>query len=130
MFKDVRLLTIVHLNMFDDKTTPSELAFWKNRLADRSLLSAIGMYPAEARKIFGPVPVMRKDILQLGLILTARQVLIDPEDVLDKNLWAAIEALPEKERLTCRNAVSPARHRELVKNWAKAVIKEATGNEP
>src|SRR5437660_8009386 len=54
--------------MVRDNTNPSEVAFWKNRLQDRTLLTALAMYPDHARRMFGHVPVMRKSLPQLSLI--------------------------------------------------------------
>jgi hypothetical protein len=124
--------------MFADDSNPSELVFWKNRLSDRTLLLAIDMYPDRARHIFGPLSVMRKDVLQLGMILAAREILAESAACAERglspdlaeDLRPLLEKLPADQRKLLAEATSPAKLREQVRHWARRILKEATGHDP
>ncbi|HXI85698.1 MAG TPA: hypothetical protein VNL17_16590 [Verrucomicrobiae bacterium] len=124
--------------MFGDKTDPHELAFWKNRLADRSILSALTTYPEIAKSIFGPVPVMRADVLQLGIILGAREILARPpghlafdmNDMIDEEMRAEIDTQPAEVRALFIDMLNPEKQDKSARETARRIIQAATGEMP
>ena len=124
--------------MYKDNTVPSEIKFWKNRIKDRSLLSALDMFPEYANDIFGVVPVMRRNVLQLSIILGAREILAERRgrskslrDLRnDDKLQALIMALPPKKRSIALAALNPKQQEKITKDFARMIIKEATGKMP
>jgi hypothetical protein len=125
--------------MLKDNTNPRELAFWKNRIQDRTLLSALRMYPEQAKNIFGAVPVMREDVIQLGMVLAARQLLNEPEGNLafdirallgEEVLHNSMGALKPAARALLAAMLSPENQNEMAKRLARRIIHEATGTEP
>ena len=124
--------------MFLDDTDPSELAFWKTRIVEQSILSAIKIYPDQARRIFGAVPVMRANMLQLSMILAAREILaapqgqltFDTDDDFEKQLREALDTLPNEARSIAQEFLSAERHEEIMRQLARKLIRDATGSEP
>ena len=96
------------------------------------------MFPVQARHIFGALPVLRKDLLQLGMILAARLVLAESPDPMksglnvrdDERLRALIDALPDEKRAFAVDALSPEKQVEFVRSCARRIIREATGAAP
>ncbi len=124
--------------MFGDNRDPSELAFWRNRILDRTILSALKMYPDHAKEIFGAVPVMRGNLVQLGMILGAREILaaspsqlvFDTQDALEKELRAGLDELTDEQKLLFEEFLAVENQEEIARNWARKIIKEATGTDP
>jgi hypothetical protein len=121
--------------MASQKSDPRELSFWKERLLDRTILSALKIYPEQAKRIFGPVPVMRGDIFQLGMILAARQTLAEPpghssfdiNTLIDEEMRSSIDALPDELRSLFLDLLNPKMQDRLARNAARRIIEEATG---
>lgn len=127
--------------MWSDNTKPEQLAFWKNRLVDGSIVSALRMYPEHAKNIFGAVPVMREDVLPLGLILAAREVLAQPQgevtfdkiaelDKIEEELRVLLHGFPDDERSKYLDMLGPQKREEVLRELAGAIIRQATGIEP
>ena len=117
---------------------PNDLSFWRQRLLDRTILQALKNYPEQARKIFGPLPSMRGDFLELGLILGAREILATPagslvfeENVfLNQTFQRDLETLPEEQRGFAEEFLSEEKQEETVRKLARNIIWRATGFEP
>lgn len=124
--------------MVTDNTKPSELTFWKKCLADHSLLMALKKYPEEAVKIFGVGPVMRGNVIELGMILGAREILavppgrltVDTNTVFERELSAALDELPAEAQAVAREFLGAKNHENIVREVARKMIKDATGIEP
>jgi hypothetical protein len=127
--------------MWSDNTKPEQLAFWKNRLVDGSIVSALRMYPEHAKTIFGAVPVMGEDVLLLGLILAARAVLAESPgavtfdkiaelDKIEEELRVLLHKFPDDERSKCLDMLSPQKREGLLRELAGSIIRQATGMEP
>src|SRR6185436_10089232 len=106
---------------------PTTLSFWKNRLLDQTLLSAIKAYPAHAREIFGAVPVLQPNVLQLGLILGAREILATPEgkiefgtdSAIESELHKAIADLSDDKRAIAQQFLDVSNQEEIMRNVAR-----------
>lgn len=123
--------------MLEDNTDPSELAFWKSRLVDHSLLRALKLHPEHATRIFGAVPVMRGNILQLGIILGAREILATPHghlafdinEIIEEKLRAALDELPEADKVMAQQFLSVKSQEAIARKLARKIIDDATGAE-
>jgi hypothetical protein len=117
---------------------PSQTAFWRNHLLDGTLFEAIREYPEDAKFMFGELPVSHGNLLQLGMILGAREILAAPSAELEtpsdaqteEELRLLVDALPDDAKSVAREYFSPGNRVELLRKFARKIIKDATGFEP
>jgi hypothetical protein len=117
---------------------PSQLAFWKSRLIDGSILHAIKSYPGPAKEIFGVAPVLRGNLFQLGMILGAREILAAPPGELasqvntlaDPELRLLLDKLSDEAQSVAHELLSPQKQEKTARKLARRIIRDATGIDP
>jgi len=121
-----------------DDINPGEIEFWKARLADGSIFDALRVYPDRAKRFFGSTPVMNKNLLQLVMILGAREtlatplghVIIDRDDALEKEVRIAMNTLSNEQRLLVEEFFDKKNQEKFLRTSAEEIIRDATGCEP
>jgi hypothetical protein len=124
--------------MFTDSADPRRIKFWRNRFKDDSLMYAITVFPEHAKRIFGALPLMRQNILELRLILAAREISAERRGnpkfltnlLKDDLLKDLIAALPPEKQSFALKALRPRKQEQFVRDFAKTIINNATGQEP
>lgn len=121
-----------------DDTDPRALSFWKARLIEGNLLNALRDYPEHAKRLFGPVPVMKGNLVQLGMILGAREILAAPcgqiafdrNNILEKELRTALNTLDDEQRIMAEQFLEAKNQEQVVRRVAERIVRDATGMEP
>ena len=80
---------------------------------------------------------MRANILQLGMILGAREILatapgqleLDPGPLADPKLLSLLEGLPEDAQLVAREFFSREEQERVIRDLARRIIENATGTD-
>lgn len=116
-----------------DITDPGELVFWRKRLTDGTLLSAIKTHPNEAKRIFGLEAVMQGNLLKLSFILGARELLALPEGMIasepnvpgEHELFSLLSELPDEHRIVAGEFMSAKNQEARVREVAKSIIRRA-----
>ena len=119
-------------------TNPDELSFWRERLLDRTLLKVVEIYPDRAKVVFGDGPVKRKNLIEMGMVLGAREILATPteqvfvgcDDVLDNELCGEIDKLQDEQKALAINFLSAKNQVQIARELARKIISDATGVEP
>jgi hypothetical protein len=124
--------------MSEENADSERLEFWEARLADGSILDSLKVFPEQAKKFFGAQAVAHGNLLHLGIILGAWQILSTPpgrlssgmDELTEAQLHESLEALPSEIRSTAKEFLSPANHEKRVIQLARHIVKEATGVDP
>jgi len=95
------------------------------------------MHPEHAKNVFGEEAVMRGNLLQLGMILGAREILTASPDEpafqfeasVEEELRSLLDALPDEQRSLAREFLSMENRKRLARDLARRIIRDATGSE-
>jgi len=116
----------------------SELEFWRKHLLGQTLLKALSLYPDSAKRMFGDAAIRRENILELGMILGAREILacspqasaVESTGTAEMDLQEEIDKLSDEQQDFVKEFLSITTQDEIARKVARRIIKDATGVEP
>lgn len=106
-----------------------ELKFWRNALHDECLLQKLDEFNGRAERFFGPEAVTRRNILELGMIIGAREILAqepgdtvsDTIDIVDEDLRSELRKLPPEQLKLANEFLSVKVQEEILREVARRI---------
>lgn len=124
----------LHIYMSDLVFDTKEIGFWRKQLLDRNLEKAIKEHPKKAAAFFGAAPAARCNIVQLGMILAAWDLLATPVGKItsikdEQEALYMIGDLQGEAKEIAAAFCSADNQEKILRNLARSIIKEATGKD-